>query len=182
VRDIGEYNRDLFATESVDVLKGPSALMFGRGSTGGLINQVSKVADLVAAQGIPHLRLLRAEALHGATSTSPSATRTPFASIGARRELGLVPLSAGRGARRLRAERALQHRLPDRDHASYYYLKTQDVTDYGQPTIPPLVTGDGTFHMPPISPRNYYGYENYDHTSTRPRSAPSRVEHGSTGT
>ena len=32
VRDIGEYNRDLFATESVEVLKGPSALMFGRGS------------------------------------------------------------------------------------------------------------------------------------------------------
>ena len=38
----GEYNRDLFATESVEVLKGPSALMFGRGSTGGVINQVSK--------------------------------------------------------------------------------------------------------------------------------------------
>ena len=45
VRDLGEYNRDLFATERVEVLKGPSALMFGRGSTGGLINQVSKVAD-----------------------------------------------------------------------------------------------------------------------------------------
>ena len=52
VRDIGEYNRDLFATESVDVLKGPSALMFGRGSTGGLINQVSKVADLVARKEV----------------------------------------------------------------------------------------------------------------------------------
>ena len=45
VRDLGEYNRDLFATESVEVLKGASALMFGRGSTGGAINQTSKVAD-----------------------------------------------------------------------------------------------------------------------------------------
>ncbi len=45
VRDLGEYNRDLFATESVEVLKGSSALMFGRGSTGGVINQTSKVAD-----------------------------------------------------------------------------------------------------------------------------------------
>ena len=42
VRDIGEYNRDLFATEAVEVLKGPSAVMFGRGSTGGLINQTTK--------------------------------------------------------------------------------------------------------------------------------------------
>ena len=46
VRDIGEYNRDLFATESVEVLKGPSALMFGRGSTGGVINQVTKKPEL----------------------------------------------------------------------------------------------------------------------------------------
>jgi catecholate siderophore receptor len=47
LRDMGEYNRDLFATDSIEVLKGPSALMFGRGSTGGLINQVSKLADLL---------------------------------------------------------------------------------------------------------------------------------------
>src|SRR5687768_15555598 len=45
VRDLGEYNRDLFATEAVEVLKGSSALMFGRGSTGGVINQISKTAD-----------------------------------------------------------------------------------------------------------------------------------------
>ena len=43
MRDIGEYNRDLFNTESVEVLKGPSALMFGRGSTGGVINQTTKL-------------------------------------------------------------------------------------------------------------------------------------------
>ena len=47
VRDIGEYNRDLFNIERVEVLKGPSALTFGRGSTGGVINQVSKIADLL---------------------------------------------------------------------------------------------------------------------------------------
>src|SRR5215510_5270012 len=52
VRDLGEYNRDLFATESVEVLKGPSALMFGRGSAGGLINQTSKVADLLPRKDV----------------------------------------------------------------------------------------------------------------------------------
>src|SRR5262249_52902780 len=47
IRDLGEYNRDLFATESVEVLKGPSALMFGRGGSGGLLNQTSKIANLL---------------------------------------------------------------------------------------------------------------------------------------
>src|ERR1700741_1109967 len=47
VRDIGEYNRDLFNIEQVEVLKGPSSLMFGRGSTGGIIHQVSKTPSLL---------------------------------------------------------------------------------------------------------------------------------------
>ena len=41
-RDRGQYKRDTFALDSVEVLKGPSSLYFGRGSTGGVINQVSK--------------------------------------------------------------------------------------------------------------------------------------------
>jgi catecholate siderophore receptor len=46
VRDFGQYTRDTFNLESVEVLKGPSAVMFGRGSTGGAINQVSKSPSL----------------------------------------------------------------------------------------------------------------------------------------
>lgn len=42
IRDAAVYTRDSFDLESVEVLKGPSALLFGRGSTGGAINQVSK--------------------------------------------------------------------------------------------------------------------------------------------
>jgi len=42
IRDTGQYNRDVFNLEAVEVLKGPSAVYFGRGSTGGVINQVSK--------------------------------------------------------------------------------------------------------------------------------------------
>ncbi len=46
VRDSGSYFRDSFNFESVEVLKGPSSTFFGRGSTGGVINQVSKVPRL----------------------------------------------------------------------------------------------------------------------------------------
>jgi catecholate siderophore receptor len=45
-RNIGHYSREVFFLESVEVLKGPSSMLFGRGSTGGVINQVSKQADL----------------------------------------------------------------------------------------------------------------------------------------
>ena len=47
-RDRGQYSRDTFFVESVEVLRGPSSLFFGRGSTGGVINQVSKAPGLHA--------------------------------------------------------------------------------------------------------------------------------------
>lgn len=46
VRDQGSYFRDVFNIEAVEVLNGPSALYFGRGTTGGVINQVSKLPRL----------------------------------------------------------------------------------------------------------------------------------------
>jgi len=46
MRDRGQYYRDLFSLDSVEVLQGPSSMLFGRGSTGGVINQVSKLPSL----------------------------------------------------------------------------------------------------------------------------------------
>ena len=42
LRDFGVYTRDSFDDQEVQVLKGPSGSMFGRGTTGGAINTVSK--------------------------------------------------------------------------------------------------------------------------------------------
>jgi catecholate siderophore receptor len=41
-RDRGQYYRDTFALDAIEVLMGPSSMLFGRGSTGGIINQVTK--------------------------------------------------------------------------------------------------------------------------------------------
>ena len=51
VRDQGTYFRDSFNLEAVEVLKGPSSTYFGRGSTGGVINQVSKTPRLNPSYG-----------------------------------------------------------------------------------------------------------------------------------
>ncbi|KAI3590911.1 Ferrichrome-iron receptor [Cupriavidus sp. U2] len=44
LRDFGAYRRDIFNTESVEVIKGPAGESFGVGNLGGLINQTSKKA------------------------------------------------------------------------------------------------------------------------------------------
>ena len=46
LRDFGSYPRDPFNLETVEVLLGPSSILFGRGSTGGAINQVTKQPHL----------------------------------------------------------------------------------------------------------------------------------------
>ena len=44
IRDDVQYYRSLYNVDQLEVLKGPNALLFGRGGTGGLINRVSKKA------------------------------------------------------------------------------------------------------------------------------------------
>jgi catecholate siderophore receptor len=43
IRDPGWYARDAFSFDRVEVYKGPSSFLFGRGSTGGVINIVGKL-------------------------------------------------------------------------------------------------------------------------------------------
>jgi catecholate siderophore receptor len=46
MRDRAQYYRDTFAFEQIEILMGPSSMLFGRGSTGGVINQVMKKPSL----------------------------------------------------------------------------------------------------------------------------------------
>ena len=46
MRDFGSYYRDAFNLESIDVVQGPSSVLFGRGAAGGVVQQNSKQAFL----------------------------------------------------------------------------------------------------------------------------------------
>lgn len=46
VRDDVQYYRSLYNLEQVEILRGPNALLFGRGGTGGIVNRVTKKAVL----------------------------------------------------------------------------------------------------------------------------------------
>jgi len=45
VRDDVQYYRSLYNLDKVEILRGPSALFFGRGGSGGVLNRVTKTAD-----------------------------------------------------------------------------------------------------------------------------------------
>ena len=45
VRDDAQYYRDLYNVERVEALKGPNAMIFGRGGVGGVLNRVTRQAE-----------------------------------------------------------------------------------------------------------------------------------------
>ena len=47
MRDPAFYDRDTFNYDRIEVLRGSASMLFGRGSTGGAVNQVSKVPRLI---------------------------------------------------------------------------------------------------------------------------------------
>lgn len=73
IRDDSQYKRDLHNIERVEVLKGPAAVLYGRGSQGGIVNRVSKAPEfgrrstIEAQGGSEDLRSLYAD-----LSTDPS--------------------------------------------------------------------------------------------------------------
>jgi catecholate siderophore receptor len=46
LRDDVQYYRSFYNIEQVEIIRGPNALLFGRGGTGGIINRVTKKAEL----------------------------------------------------------------------------------------------------------------------------------------
>ncbi len=83
MRDFGSYYRDPFNTEEVEVLQGPSSVTFGRGSTGGVVNQATKSPQLQ--------RFIRGDVDFGSGRHAPrsSSTSTPLC-----RNSASTPLSA----------------------------------------------------------------------------------------
>ena len=65
MRDPAFYERDTFSFDRIELLRGSASMLFGRGSTGGVVNQVTKQPLLANAQrGQPHARQRRLHALH----------------------------------------------------------------------------------------------------------------------
>jgi len=177
MRDLGEYNRDLFATETVEVIKGPSALLFGRGGSGGLVNQISKTADLIERKEV---------AFQFGSFDQKRLTGDLNLKIAENSSVRIVALKEDSGYYRYPQGVEKEGLAPSLRFGigtgtevtlNYYYLKTKDVTDYGQPTLSAALTGNGFAAMPPVSPRKYYGFANNDYTDHETHIATARIDH-----
>jgi catecholate siderophore receptor len=170
VRDIGQYQRDLFNAEAISVLLGPASAVFGRGSTAGVINSISKQ---------PLLTPLAAISVSGGMADYARVTtdfNLPLSDTAAAR-LALMDQHNGVVDRDqvvyrrygLAPTLALGIGTPTRLTLSYFKEEEDNRPDYGIPFI------DGA---PAAVPRgNYYGLANYDRTRTNTNIGTLRFEH-----
>jgi catecholate siderophore receptor len=158
MRDFGSYYRDPFDYEQVDVLEGPSSVTFGRGSTGGVINQETKqpvMERFVAAEadgGTDRTRRLTVDA------NEP----LPQLGNGAAFRLNVMGDEGGVAERDVTENRrygvapALAFGLgsPTRVTLNYFRFQENDIPDYGIPWY--------FNHPAPVARHNYYGFrQNY---------------------
>jgi catecholate siderophore receptor len=174
IRDFGSYYRDTFNYEQVDVLEGPAGVQFGRGSTGGVVNQESKVATVqqfahVQAQfGTDATRRITADInkplldtlggsavrLNAVGQLSGVAGR-PFAEV---RRWGVAPSVA------------IGLNTKTRATLNYVHLQDNDTPDYGLPWL------NNTVAPGPIR-HDYYGFPNENYLQTNDDIVTLKVEH-----
>ncbi|MGC2404055.1 MAG: TonB-dependent receptor, partial [Acidobacteriaceae bacterium] len=172
IRDFGSYYRDSFDYDAIDVLEGPAGVEFGRGSTGGIINQESKV---------PGLQQHISAHLQGGTNLMRRATgdvNEPISNLdGAAFRINLAGEESNIAERDYTNVRrfgvapslALGLNSPTRAFLTYLHEAGNDLPDYGLPYFGPSVL------EAPHS--NYYGFAESDYFRTNPDIVTGRIEH-----
>ncbi|MGH9141615.1 MAG: TonB-dependent siderophore receptor [Vicinamibacterales bacterium] len=173
MRDFGSYYRDPFNQEQVQVLKGPSSVAFGRGTTGGVLNQATKTPE-------------RQSFVNGTANFGTDDTKRvtldvnePVTALGdgAAFRLNLMATDAGVAGRDVANNRrygvapslVVGLGSPTRATFSLFHQAENDVPDYGIPW---------RFNQPaPVARNVYYGFADTNFLKTRADIAGAKVEH-----
>ncbi len=175
IRDFGSYYRDSFNYEQVEVLEGPAGIEFGRGSTGGVINQESKTA-------------VDRKFITGTLQLGTDLTRR--ITVDVNRPLGHLPNGGGVAFRmnvmgheanvagrdvvenkRFGVAPSLAFGLgtPSRATISWVHLGENDIPDYGIPWL---------LNKPAPSERSaYYGFRHSNFLNTHDDILSAKLEH-----
>lgn len=159
VREVGAYTRDAFNLEQVEVLKGPSGAIAGRGGTGGAINLVTKTpkpesftrATLAGGNaGFSRITVdsnAPLESFPGAAvrmAAMYSSSDVPGRDLAHNSGWGVAPsLTFGIGK-------------PSRFTLAYQHVTQDNVPDYGLPWA-------ALEASPRVDQSNYYGLDGYDY-------------------
>lgn len=163
MRDPAFYDRDTFFLDKIELLRGSASLLFGRGSTGGAVNQVTKQAILADQNQIDVTMAshagLRATAdfnkrLGETTALRVAAMSTSADTNGAGTRLDKQGLAA-----------SLRTGIDDTDEfgLTLYALENRNGVNYGIPWIRPTATAPATTApaststLTPIDPDTSYG-------------------------
>jgi catecholate siderophore receptor len=173
IRDFGSYYRDPFNYEQIDVLEGPAGVEFGRGSTGGVINQESKTAQL-------HPFMV----FDGDLGTDRTRRFTgdinqplPRVADGSAFRLNFMVDDAGVAQRDVTVNRrfglaptfSVGLNTPTRLIASDLHFQEDDIPDYGIPWY--------FGHPAPVPRHNFYGFSHDNFLRTNVDIGTVRVEH-----
>jgi catecholate siderophore receptor len=173
IRDFGSYYRDSFNYDAVEVLQGPASVEFGRGSTGGVVNQEQKQPMLQEAisgslqLGTNLMRRVTADVNEPLTAIGPgtafrlnvAGTQSNVAErdITEVRRFGIAPSIA------------FGQNSPTRFLLSYLHESENSIPDYGLPYF--------LYRVPKVNRTNYYGFAEDNFLRTNPDIVTGRVEH-----
>ena len=187
IRDLGSHTRDTFNVEQVEVVKGPSSVQTGRGSTGGYINLISKqpqrqsfVSGTVGV-GSP-------EFWRGAVDMNIAEDQTGIG--GAAFRLNMMYQKADTPGRdHVEGKRwgfapsvALGLGSSTRAILSYQFVGQDNVPDYGIPIVPDTGTPPPGFEdqigrPAKVDRSNYYGMLDRDYEKTKSHVLTFAFEH-----
>ncbi|MBS0241395.1 MAG: TonB-dependent siderophore receptor [Proteobacteria bacterium] len=175
VRDDGQVFRDLYNTERVEVLKGPSALVFGRGGAGGIVNRVTKQADFTSVR---EATFEYGSFDHRRTQVDIGDAISPFVAY---RLLGVYENSDTYrdhvGLDRWGVNPTLAFKLSDSTRLTLGYEHFEDnrTADRGIPSFKPA---GATFALPsPTSASTFFGSPSQNFASSKVDRAWATVEH-----
>ncbi|HWE74956.1 MAG TPA: TonB-dependent siderophore receptor [Stellaceae bacterium] len=185
MRDFGSYYRDPFYLEDIQVLKGPSSILFGRGSTGGVIEQDSKPAGLTpfirgsVAFGTDFTKRVTADVNQplGALGSGAAFRINLMAhdsnvaerDVTENSRIGIAPtLSLGLGT-------------DTRAYFSFFHQSEYDTPDYGMPVLFQGTAGQSRQIAAPVPESvrrsNFYGFAENDFLRTNVDVATAKIEH-----
>jgi catecholate siderophore receptor len=157
VRDPGWYTRDTFSVQEVEVFKGPSSFLFGRGSTGGVVNLVSKLPTFA---NFTRLEMMGYTAPGGRATADINRT---FGDSAARLVLlGNDTNVAGRDhirTKRVGVAPSITMNMTEATKVtlSYIFQKDDNIPDYGIPLLPGSYFGTPFGQPSPVPKNTYYG-------------------------
>lgn len=182
IRDTGGYARDTFNLEQVEVAKGPSSAVAGRGSTGGSVNLISKTPGMAVSRSATF------ELGNASTQRGTADVNQPFQAFGgAAIRVNVMATDSGVPRRDVVENRswgvapsvAFGLTTATRTTLSFQHLGQDNIPDYGLPWVPaanvPLAAYANGQSPAPVS--NFYGLRARDFEKIDHNVGTAQIEH-----